>query len=81
MFYSVRAVPNLYNLRHAMKVAKVYNKITNKIKSTRTYGYMAVVLRTREMKVALDDGLFSDIEHKHWLISQQMKNKHKYILS
>ena len=61
-----------YNIKHAMKVDKLYNIVTAELKNKKIYGCRRVDLRHKEMMKYIDKGLVSIDEYKHWKISQKI---------
>ena len=61
-----------YNLKHAMKVDKLYKSVTVELKNRKIYGCRRVDLRHKEMMNYINNGMLSAEEYKHWKISQKI---------
>jgi len=61
-----------YNLKHAMKVDKLYNSVTTELKNRKIYGCRRVDLRHKEMMNSINNGIVSIEEYRHWKISQKI---------
>lgn len=61
-----------YNLKHAIKVDKLYNSLTTELKNKKIYGCRRVDFRHKEMMNYINNGTVSREEYNHWKISQKL---------
>jgi len=61
-----------YNIRHAIKVEKIYSNITKNLVKQGIYGGKRVYLRHKEIIRALNVGLITQEEYRHWKISHKV---------
>jgi hypothetical protein len=61
-----------YNVKHAIKVQKLYNAINTTLLGKKIYGIKRVIERHKEMLKALSIGLMTTDEYKQWKLSQKM---------
>lgn len=61
-----------YNIKYALKVDRLYNNITDKLSRKGIFGCKRVYLRHKEIVHALNIGLITQEEYKHWKISHKV---------
>lgn len=61
-----------YNIKNAWKVEKIYQKITKQLKDDHICGQQLIMRRKAQMKDAMENKMFSEIEYGSWFKSYKI---------